>query len=120
MPRPPGGTACSWQHCWQRLCLARLLLRDPPVAVVDEGTSALDAHSEGAVLGALLGRGAEGQQQQRTRIVIAHRLATEKEADLVVVVEEGRVVEVGSPAELRSKVGGKFAALWALQALNSH
>ena len=111
--RERGGTVSGGQR--QRLCLARLLLRNPPVAVIDEGTSALDAFSEEAVLKAISQRGAVG-----TRIVIAHRLATVKEADLVVVFEDGRVVEVGSPAQLRSKAEGKFAALWALQTLNSH
>ena len=113
-----GGSVSGGQR--QRLCLARLLLRNPPVAVIDEGTSALDAFSEEAVLKAISGAGRGAGARAGTRIVIAHRLATVKEADLVVVFEEGRVVEVGSPAELRSKVGGKFAALWALQALNSH
>ena len=106
-----GGSLSGGQR--QRLCLARLILRDPPVAVIDEGTSALDAHSEAAVLGAVLGGAARG-----TRIVIAHRLATVQRADLVVVFEGGRVVECGAPGELLARQGA-FAALWAAQALHA-
>jgi ATP-binding cassette subfamily B (MDR/TAP) protein 10 len=106
-----GGSLSGGQR--QRLCLARLILRDPPVAVIDEGTSALDAFSEAAVLGAVLGGAARG-----TRIVIAHRLATVQRADMVVVFEGGRVVESGPPAELLARQGA-FAALWAAQALHA-
>ncbi len=91
----------------QRLALARTLLRDPKVLVLDEATSALDTTTERAVQAALaeVGRG-------RTTITIAHRLSTVVDADLIAVLDHGRVVEQGTHAELALR-GGPYARLLA-------
>ncbi len=93
----------------QRLAIARAILRDPPVLLLDEATSALDAESERAVQTALsaLARG-------RTTLVIAHRLATVRRADRIVVMEAGRIVASGSHDGL-VRDGGLYARLAALQ-----
>jgi subfamily B ATP-binding cassette protein MsbA len=93
----------------QRLCIARAVLSKAPVLVLDEATSSLDPESEREVQAALA-----AVLPGRTALVIAHRLATVVEADIICVVEAGRVVERGSHAELL-KAGGRYAALWALQ-----
>jgi ATP-binding cassette, subfamily B, bacterial len=89
----------------QRIAIARAVLRDPPVLVLDEATSALDVETERAVSDALerLGEG-------RTTIAIAHRLSTVRDADLIIVLDRGRVVESGTHEELL-EVGGRYAAL---------
>jgi subfamily B ATP-binding cassette protein MsbA len=95
----------------QRLCIARAMLQNPSLLLLDEVTSALDADSEAAVL-----RGLEALMRGRTVLMVAHRLSTVKEADWIVVLDEGRVVEEGRHAELLSK-GGLYARLWKAQAL---
>ena len=95
----------------QRLAIARALLRGARVLVLDEATSHLDAEAEAVVQEALAGRLAEGTV---TTLVIAHRLATVREADAIAVVEEGRVVERGDHASLIAR-GGRYARLHALQ-----
>jgi ABC-type multidrug transport system fused ATPase/permease subunit len=91
----------------QQLALARLVLADPPIAVLDEATA--EAGSAGArVLDAAARKALEG----RTGLVVAHRLSQAATVDLVVVLDEGRVVEQGSHAELVA-AGGRYAALWA-------
>ena len=93
----------------QRLCIARAVLSKAPVLVLDEATSSLDPESEREVQAALA-----AVLPGRTALVIAHRLSTVVEADIICVVDAGRVVERGSHAELL-KAGGRYAALWALQ-----
>jgi ATP-binding cassette subfamily B protein len=93
----------------QRLGLARAILKDAPILILDEATSALDSESEIAVQKALsfLMRG-------RTVLAIAHRLSTLSALDRIVVLVDGRIVEDGSPTDLRRR-GGAFEALWRMQ-----
>ena len=91
----------------QRMAIARTILRNPPVLVLDEATSSLDTQTERLVQEALE-RLAEG----RTTIAIAHRLSTVRDADQIVVLDRGRVVEIGTYAELLAR-GGRFAELVA-------
>jgi subfamily B ATP-binding cassette protein MsbA len=93
----------------QRLSIARALLRDAPILLLDEATSALDAQSEAKVQAAL-----ERLCQGRTTLVIAHRLSTIKGADRIAVLDQGRLVEIGTEAELKAS-GGLFARLKSLQ-----
>ena len=93
----------------QRLTIARALLRDPPILILDEATSALDAESESAVQEAL-----ERLMEGRTSLVIAHRLATVRSADRILVMQQGRIVEQGSHHELLKR-GGVYARLYELQ-----
>ncbi len=98
----------------QRLAIARALLRDAPILLLDEATSALDAESERLVQDAL-----ERLMESRTTLVIAHRLATVRAADRIIVMEEGRVVEQGTHAAL-AKAGGLYARLAKLQFAAEH
>ncbi|MGE0454980.1 MAG: ABC transporter ATP-binding protein [Vicinamibacteria bacterium] len=94
----------------QRLALARALLRDAPIVILDEPTSSLDLSTE-----SLVWRNVEELLRGRTAIVIAHRLSTARMADRIVVLEAGRVVEQGSHDELVA-AGGAYAGLWSRHA----
>jgi ABC-type multidrug transport system fused ATPase/permease subunit len=98
----------------QRLGLARALLLRAPILILDEATSALDGETEAAILETLeRGRGA------RTTLVVAHRLATVRRADRIVVLDGGRVAETGTHAELVAREG-LYARYVRLQALDAH
>ncbi|WP_439591684.1 ABC transporter ATP-binding protein [Microbacterium sp.] len=94
----------------QRLAIARALIRDPRILVLDEATSALDAESEARVTEAL-----DRARRGRTTLIVAHRLSTVRGADVIVVVEDGRIVETGSHEELAA-AGGLYSRLALLQA----
>ncbi len=93
----------------QRIAIARAILKNAPILILDEATASLDNRSEREVQSAL-----EELEKGRTTIVIAHRLSTVRNADLIVVLREGRIVETGTHEELLSR-GGEFAKLYALQ-----
>lgn len=103
-----GGTQLSGGQ-QQRVAIARALLRDAPILLLDEATSALDAESEQLVQQAL-----EGLMVGRTTLVIAHRLATVRAADRIIVMDDGRIVEQGTHDAL-SKTGGLYSRLAKLQ-----
>ncbi|MBU2277326.1 MAG: ABC transporter ATP-binding protein/permease [Gammaproteobacteria bacterium] len=93
----------------QRIAIARVLLKKSPILIFDEATSALDSRSESAILTAM-----REVATGHTSLVIAHRLSTVVDADLIVVLQQGKVVEQGSHLQLLAK-GGYYAELWALQ-----
>jgi ATP-binding cassette, subfamily B, heavy metal transporter len=93
----------------QRVAMARVMLKNPPVLVLDEATSALDSRTEQALQEAL-----ERVAVGRTTLVIAHRLSTVVDADEIVVLEEGRVAERGTHAQLLAR-RGLYADMWRRQ-----
>ena len=93
----------------QRVAIARTLLKNPPILIFDEATSALDSANERAIQAEL-----KSAAQGKTALVIAHRLSTVADAHTIVVLDAGRVVEVGSHAELLAR-DGRYAQVWGLQ-----
>lgn len=93
----------------QRVSIARAILKRPPIMVFDEATSSLDSHSEQRILTAL-----DEVARERTSLVIAHRLATIKDADKIIVLHQGSVVEQGTHASLLA-ANGHYARLWSAQ-----
>jgi ABC-type transport system involved in Fe-S cluster assembly fused permease/ATPase subunit len=94
----------------QRVGIARALLADPSILILDEATSALDSRTEAAIQKTL-----RKAQAGRTTLVVAHRLSTIADADQILVLKAGRIVERGAHHELVARVGGEYAALWKKQ-----
>ena len=82
----------------QRICIARAIYKDPPILIFDEATSSLDSKSEKSVQTAI-----EKVMKDRTSIIIAHRLSTIKNVDKIIVIDKGKIVEMGSHEELLKK-----------------
>jgi len=93
----------------QRVSIARTILKRPPIMVFDEATSSLDSKSEQAILQAL-----REISRDHTSLVIAHRLSTVVDADTIMVLDGGRIVESGTHEQLLQQ-GGRYTALWQAQ-----
>lgn len=93
----------------QRVAIARTILKRPPILIFDEATSSLDSHAEQSILQAI-----DEVSRQHTALVIAHRLSTVVQADVILVLDQGRLVEQGSHAQLLAQ-GGYYARLWEAQ-----
>jgi ATP-binding cassette, subfamily B, bacterial MsbA len=96
----------------QRISIARAIMANPPILILDEATSALDTESERLVQDAIL-----NLMKNRTSVVIAHRLSTIQHADMIVVVDEGRIVETGTHSELMANTDGFYRKLHSYQAI---
>nr|WP_315594319.1 ABC transporter ATP-binding protein/permease [uncultured Cupriavidus sp.] len=97
----------------QRVAIARTLLKNPPILVFDEATSALDSRTEQAIQAELM-----RLAQNRTTLLIAHRLSTVVHADQILVMDHGRIIERGTHAELM-RANGRYAEMWQIQARNA-
>jgi ATP-binding cassette subfamily B multidrug efflux pump len=93
----------------QRVTLARVILKDAPILILDEATSALDSEAEAAIQEALF-----GVMEGKTVVAIAHRLSTIAHMDRIVVLEDGRIAEIGNHADLLAQ-NGLYARFWARQ-----
>jgi len=93
----------------QRVAIARTLLKNPPIVIFDEATSALDSANERAIQAEL-----QGVSQNKTTLVIAHRLSTVVDAHEILVMDTGRIIERGTHAQLLA-ANGRYAQMWALQ-----
>ncbi|MCJ1310222.1 hypothetical protein MMC25_003884 [Agyrium rufum] len=93
----------------QRIAIARAILKNPKIILLDEATSAVDSETEGKIQEAL-----DRLSSNRTTVIVAHRLSTVNKADLILVIDQGKVLERGSPAELLA-AKGKFYKLWTKQ-----
>ena len=93
----------------QRVAIARTVLKNPPLLILDEATSALDTRTERAIQAEL-----DEISRNRTTLVIAHRLSTIVDADQILVMDQGRIVERGRHEELLAR-GGRYAQMWQLQ-----
>ncbi len=96
----------------QRISIARAIMANPPILILDEATSALDTESERFVQDAII-----KLMQNRTSVVIAHRLSTIQHADIIVVIDEGRIVETGTHEDLLGRKNGYYAKLHSFQAI---
>lgn len=94
----------------QRIAISRAILKNPSILLLDEATSALDAESEKSVQEAL-----DRVMVGRTTVVIAHRLSTIRNADMIAVVQEGRIVETGTHDQLMATPGSAYASLVQMQ-----
>jgi ATP-binding cassette subfamily B protein len=95
----------------QRVAIARAILKNAPILVLDEATSSLDSHSEMLIQDAL-----NNLMAEKTTIVIAHRLSTIQKMDRIIVVDQGKIIEQGSHAELLENENSLYKKLWELQA----
>ena len=93
----------------QRIAIARAILKQSPILIFDEATSALDSHAEQAILKAM-----REVANDHTSIVIAHRLSTITDADSIIVLKAGKIIEQGKHQELLNQ-NGEYARMWALQ-----
>ncbi len=96
----------------QRISIARAIMANPPILILDEATSALDTESERLVQDAIL-----KLMKNRTSVVIAHRLSTIQHSDMIVVIDEGKIVETGTHTELMEKMNGHYKKLHSFQAI---